>query len=30
MSDRDGVRQLREGMPDARNTVWWQPDPLAD
>lgn len=28
--DRDGVRSLREGLPDARNTVWWQPDPLAD
>jgi 3',5'-cyclic AMP phosphodiesterase CpdA len=26
--DRDGVRSLREGLPDARNTVWWQPDPL--
>ena len=27
--DRDGVRSLREGLPDARNTVWWQPDPLS-
>ena len=27
--DRDGVQALREGTPDARNTVWWQPDPLA-
>lgn len=27
--DRDGVRALREGTPEARNTVWWQPDPLA-
>jgi 3',5'-cyclic AMP phosphodiesterase CpdA len=26
--DRDGVREMREGLPDARNTVWWQPDPL--
>ena len=26
--DRDGVRALREGLPDARNTVWWQPDPF--
>ncbi len=28
--DRDGVRDIREGQPDARNTVWWQPDPLSD
>lgn len=27
--DREGVQALREGLPDARNTVWWQPDPLA-
>lgn len=27
--DRDGVRAMREGLSDARNTVWWQPDPLA-
>ncbi len=27
--DRDGVQAVREGVPDARNTVWWQPDPLA-
>lgn len=27
--DRDGVQAMREGMPDARNTIWWQADPLA-
>ena len=27
--DRDGVQAVREGAPDARNTVWWQADPLA-
>lgn len=27
--DRDGgIRALREGFADARNTVWWQDDPL--
>ena len=25
--DRGGVRSLREGTPEERNTVWWQPDP---
>lgn len=26
--DRGQVHHLREGTDDARNTVWWQPDPL--